>query len=54
MAIKPGNPNGSSLGILEFRAPGALRAGLGNEGVGEHVRIRFHLGFKIAGEIADL
>jgi hypothetical protein len=39
--------------------PGIIRAGReqgrpsGNEGVGEHVRTRFHLG-KDAGEIADL
>jgi|SRR5215208_3578089 len=28
----------------EFGAPGTSSTGSGNEGVGEHVRIRFHLG----------
>jgi hypothetical protein len=42
-------------GVWEITAPGCHGwAGLGNEGVGEHVRTRFHLGLKTAGEIADL
>ena len=35
------------------RTAGVSCTPLSNEGVGEHVRIRFHLG-KSAGEIADL
>jgi hypothetical protein len=46
--------SGSGQEIFEKRAPGAL-VRLGNEGVGEHVRTRFHLGLwaKLPGEIAD-
>jgi hypothetical protein len=36
------------------RQPGGRRLALGNEGVGEHVRTRFHPGQESAGEIADL
>src|SRR5258706_11496297 len=32
------------LRIWESEAPGTVCAGLGNEGVGEHVRTKFHLG----------
>jgi hypothetical protein len=42
-----------SMGFGKSDAPGINSSGTGNEGVGEHVRTRFHLGFKIAGEIAD-
>jgi hypothetical protein len=38
----------------EINAPSINSGGTGNEGVGEHVRTRFHLGLKIAGEIAEL
>jgi len=36
-----------------MKKPG-MSPGSWNEGVGEHVRTRFHLGLKIAGEIAEL
>jgi hypothetical protein len=49
------------LGIWEIGSQGASGTGLegrrlalGNEGVGEHVRTRFHPGQESAGEIADL
>ena len=32
---------------LEIRAPGMNSSGTGNEGVGEHVRTRFHLGLRL-------
>jgi hypothetical protein len=41
------------MGFGKSDAPGINSSGAGNEGVGEHVRTRFHLGLKIAGEIAD-
>ena len=46
--------NEYSLGLGKSKAPGTNGAGSGNEGVGEHVRTRFHWGKEIAGEIADL
>jgi len=46
---KPGSlavddQNNRCMGFWEIRAPGTICAGLGNEGVGEHVRTRFHVG----------
>jgi hypothetical protein len=48
-----GDQDNHSDGFGGISAPApAARHGTGNEGVGEHVRTRFHLA-KIAGEIAD-
>jgi hypothetical protein len=38
------NGNNRSRDFGKFRAPGTIAPALGNEGVGEHVRTRFHLG----------
>jgi hypothetical protein len=45
-------PNDDQNWSLGNGPPGANSAGCGNEGVGEHVRIRFHLGIP-AGETAE-
>jgi hypothetical protein len=44
-AFRDANAATSKKGeIWEINAPGISSGGAGNEGVGEHVRTRFHLG----------
>jgi hypothetical protein len=42
-AFPDANATTSQQGMWEINAPG-INSGAGNEGVGEHVRTRFHLG----------
>jgi hypothetical protein len=53
-AFRDANAATSQKGIWGNQRAGRHSGGTGNEGVGEHVRTRFHLGRKIAGEIAEL
>jgi hypothetical protein len=41
------------IGIWQIGPPGSFSAGFGNEGVGEHVRTRFHVRLWTLSEIAD-